>query len=288
VNGRALCRRSAQFRAAAKIFALVLSSSACQYPYMFVTRGPTSSKPVVFSFWLPAGCAIGAALVAVLLVLLVTGVRKQPPRADPENRWRRLAWRLADPVYAPAAWSLTDSWTTNITAVGSVLGVVAGASSALSAYIATTFPFVALSLLFGGAAVLAPVVYAALSESWGQADQNGEVAGSSGSVAGLLLAAMFTLFGFFGEIFVAFDVAVHATKQVGARAAFWVAVILVVLVVGLYAYRSLRWTLLLKNPAEATAPAKPAAADHATLQGPADTARPASRISGSGKASATL
>lgn len=228
--------------------------------------------------------------MVVALVLVVTGLRKKPATVVSGNGWRRLTWRLTDPVYAPAAWSLTDSWTTNITAVGSVLGVVAGASSALSAYIATTFPFVAVSLLFGGAAVLAPVVYAALSKSWGQADQNGEVSGSLGSVGGLLLAAMFTLFGFFGEIFVAFGIALRVTTQVGARTAFWAAVVLVVLVVGLYAYRSLRWTMLLKNPADAGAAdqASPTPADQAKAKRPADTARPTSRISGSGKASATL
>ena len=207
---------------------------------------------------------MGVAFAAVLLVLLVTGLK-----------------RLTDPVYAVAAWSLTDSWTTNITAVGSVLGVVAGASDALSAYIATTFPFVAVSLLFGGAAVLAPVVYAALSRSWGKTDKNGEVAGSLGSVGGLLLAAMFTLFGFFGEIFVAFSLALHFTMQVGARTALWAAVVLVVLIVVVYSYRSLRWTIELPNP-------DAGAADKAKVKPSADTARPSSRISGNGKASATL
>jgi hypothetical protein len=55
------------------------------------------------------------------------------------------------------------------------------------------------------------------------------------------LAATFSLCGFIGEIFVTLEVAIHAvSEQQGAEAFFWVSLILVVLLVAVYAYRSLK------------------------------------------------
>lgn len=79
----------------------------------------------------------------------------------------------------------------------------------------------------------------------GITDHGGEVSRALGTVGGLLLAATFTLFGFFGEIFVTLEVAIHAvSEQQGAEAFFWVSLILVVLVVAIYAYRSLKDMIL--------------------------------------------
>jgi len=171
------------------------------------------------NFW-PS--AIWALVTAALLAVVVLATVK-PTNVSHNNKrpWCWL-WRLHYEVNASDAWSPQGSWTTNVTAVGAVLGTVAGTTSVLQPYIPNSGAFIAISLVFGGAAVLSPVIYAALATSVGITDPGGEVSGALGTVGGLLLAATFTLFGFFGEIFVTLEVAIHAVSgQQGAEAFFW-------------------------------------------------------------------
>jgi hypothetical protein len=235
--------------------------------------------PDRLNFWPPAICALA---VAALLAIIVFATVK-PINLSPNNKaqWQWLRRLLAE-VNASDAWSPQGSWTTNITAIGAVLGTVAGTTSALQSYIPNSGAFVAVSLVFGGAAVLAPVIYAALATSVGINDPGGEVSGALGTVGGLLVAAIFTLFGFFGELFVTLEVAIHAVSgQQGPEAFFWASIVLTALLVAIYAYRSLKDMILFPVTTEAP----PAGAGPAQA---AQRSRPLSRLSSSRKASATL
>jgi hypothetical protein len=224
------------------------------------------------NFWPPAISALIAAVVLAVIVFI--RMRSTNAKVKVPEQWNWLG-RLLYEVNAPAAWSPTDSWTTNITAIGSVLGTAAGTTSALQAYVPNTGAFVAVSLLFGGAAVLAPVIYAALATSTGITDPGGTVSQALGTVGGLLLAAIFTLFGFFGEIFVTLDVAIHAVGGFLGPAAFWVSLGMAAFLVAIYAYRSLI-NMIVYAP-------EPTGEGQAAVRAPA-----LSRLSSSRKASATL
>lgn len=251
------------------------------------------------NFWPPAIWALGVAVVLAVVVFV---------RVTPENlshhepRWwpgrlfgdKPRSWlgRLLGEVNAPDAWSPQGSWTTNITAVGAVLGTVAGTTNVLQSYIPNSGAFVAVSLVFGGAAVLAPVIYAALATSVSITDPGGAESGALGTVGGLLLAAIFTLFGFFGEIFVTLAVAIHAVGgRPGPEAFFWASIIITASLVAIYAYRSLEDMIVYPvataaAAAEGAAP-KQAAPEQEPRKGPSQP-RPLSRISSKRNASATL
>ena len=199
------------------------------------------------NFWPPAICALATATLLAIFVLVT--VKPINPSRNNKNQWHWLGRLLAE-VNASDAWSPQGSWTTNITAIGAVLGTVAGTTSALQSYIPNSGAFVAVSLVFGGAAVLAPVIYAALATSIGISDPGGEVSGALGTVGGLLLAAIFTLFGFFGEIFITLEVAIHAVSgQQGPEAFFWASILLAALLVAIYSYRSLKDMILILSHA---------------------------------------
>ena len=92
----------------------------------------------VYQYLVIPACA-GAVLAALLVVATVAfGVPRsrrpaRPPRSgrrnahlDNEDFWRR-------PLYAASAWTWGDSWVTNITAVGTLIGTVLTASSGVAA-----------------------------------------------------------------------------------------------------------------------------------------------------------
>jgi hypothetical protein len=230
------------------------------------------------NFWPAALWALGVAAVLAVIVLFTV---KPQNDSDPAS-WS--LWRLGGEVNAPNAWSPQGSWTTNITAVGAILGTVAGTTGGLQQYVPNSGAFVAVSLLFGGAAVLAPIIYAALATSKGiQTPPDGVVSGALGTVAGLLLAAVFTLFGFLGELFATITVAIRAVSgQSGPEVFVWVSLLLAALLVLIYAYRSLKDMILFPLP-PAQAPQQPPPEQPAPAR-----IRPLSRLSSSPKASATL
>ena len=118
---------------------------------------------------IPAGA--GAALAALLIVATVAfGVPRsrrpaRPPRSgrrnahlDKEDFWRR-------PLYAASAWTWGDSWVTNITAVGTLIGTVLTASSGVAALLPGVDQgrFSLLLAMAGGVSVIAPLVFALLN-----------------------------------------------------------------------------------------------------------------------------
>ena len=117
---------------------------------------------------IPAGA--GAALAALLIVATVAfGVPRsrpaRPPRSgrrnahlDKEDFWRR-------PLYAASAWTWGDSWVTNITAVGTLIGTVLTASSGVAALLPGVDQgrFSLLLAIAGGVSIIAPLVFGLLN-----------------------------------------------------------------------------------------------------------------------------
>ena len=95
-----------------------------------------------------------------------------------------------------------------------------------------------ISICFGGAAAVAPIVYAALAKTPGVA---GAEAGAIGSRLGLSLAAVITLFAIFGELA---TIGTLTSKVPGKGTLLTVAVVIAWLAVVVYSVRSL---LLMAN-----------------------------------------
>jgi hypothetical protein len=113
----------------------------------------------------------GAALAALLIIATMAfGVPRsrrpaRPPRSgrrnahlDKEDFWRR-------PLYAASAWTWGDSWVTNITAVGTLIGTVLTASSGIASLLPGVDQgrFSLLLAMAGGVSVIAPLIFALLN-----------------------------------------------------------------------------------------------------------------------------
>lgn len=110
--------------------------------------------------WIPVICGCGLGALLILLTRLF-GMRR--------HRGRRPGfWRT--PLYAAAAWTFSDSWATNITAIATVLTAGLATTSGVSALLpgVELGRFSLLIAFAGGITVVAPLVFGTLN-SWLQA-----------------------------------------------------------------------------------------------------------------------
>ena len=117
--------------------------------------------------WIPLGCGVGLALLLIVLTMLIGVPRPDgtTAHAHPTGFWRM-------PLYAASAWTFSDSWVTNITAVGTLIGTVLTASSSVASLLpGVDAPrFSLLLVLAGGFAVIAPVIFGLLNYRFGRQD----------------------------------------------------------------------------------------------------------------------
>jgi hypothetical protein len=120
--------------------------------------------------WIPVGCGVGLALVLILLTMLI-GVPR--PDGTTAHTHRSKFWRM--PLYASSAWTFGDSWVTNITAVGTLIGTLLTASSGVASLLpGVDLPRFALLLaMAGGFAVIAPVIFGLLNYRFSRQDPQG-------------------------------------------------------------------------------------------------------------------
>lgn len=172
---------------ASPITAVTLSASLAEVPLsatLVVTPSPVTAGSEtqldvtlavhrhvsVYQYLVIPVCS-GAVLAALLIIATVAfGVPRsrrpaRPPRSgrrnahlDKEDFWRR-------PLYAASAWTWGDSWVTNITAVGTLIGTVLTASSGVAALLPGVDQgrFSLLLAMAGGVSVIAPLVFALLN-----------------------------------------------------------------------------------------------------------------------------
>jgi hypothetical protein len=172
---------------ASPITAVTLSASLAEVPLsatLVVTPSPVAAASEaqldvtlavhrhvsVFQYLVIPVCS-GVVLAALLIVATVAfGVPRsrrpaRPPRSgrrnahlDKEDFWRR-------PLYAASAWTWGDSWVTNITAVGTLIGTVLTASSGVAALLPGVDQgrFSLLLAMAGGVSVIAPLIFALLN-----------------------------------------------------------------------------------------------------------------------------
>jgi hypothetical protein len=109
---------------------------------------------------IPLCCGV---VLAVLLILAMMAFGVPRPgrrnaRMDTEDFWRR-------PLYAASAWTFGDSWVTNITAVGTLIGTVLTASSGVAFLLPGVDQgrFSLLLAMAGGVSIIAPLIFALLN-----------------------------------------------------------------------------------------------------------------------------
>jgi hypothetical protein len=126
-----------------------------------------------------------AVLVAVAACVSAAMLARRRLPGDPRNGQRA---RLGDWVLAGDAWTVSDSWLTNVTAVsGTIIGAVL--------HVATSNGLGVLFVIFGLSAAFGPLAYGALAA---KAAYKSDV--TVGTVLGFLLAAAVVLFGAVGEL----------------------------------------------------------------------------------------
>src|SRR5580693_3676614 len=181
-----------QGETASPITAVTLSASLPEVPLsatLVVTPSPVAAASEaqldvtlavhrhvsVFQYLVIPVCS-GAVLAALLIVATVAfGVPRSRRLARPRRSGRRNAhldkedfWRR--PLYAASAWTWGDSWVTNITAVGTLIGTVLTASSGVASLLPGVDQgrFSLLLAMAGGVSIIAPLVFALLNYRFGR------------------------------------------------------------------------------------------------------------------------
>jgi len=128
-----------------------------------VRRLVTSAQYV----WIPAGSGAALALLLVVAIMLA-GVPK--PGGKRAHMHRVDFWRR--PLYASSAWTFGDSWATNITVVGTLVGSLLTASGS----VAELLPGLELSrfalviTIAGGITIAAPLLFSVLNYRFSRQD----------------------------------------------------------------------------------------------------------------------
>lgn len=171
----------------------------------------------------------GLVASAVLLIVCFLTVTK------PETNERYSVHEILPT--ADGKWSFSQSWASNLTALGAVLGTVLGASGYITEAFAnySVSQFVGLNLLFGGLALLAPVVYLGTRRI--------KVEGDSkviyGTYGGLLAASFLTCWAVMSELVTILTLLVAATLSKFALIGFGLLFALAFFSILIYVYNSI-------------------------------------------------
>jgi hypothetical protein len=146
-------------------------------------------------YWYPVYEGLATAALYVAAMLLVVGLLRKDKKGESGG--------LGATVATGPSWSFSDSWLTNVSAVGAILGTVLAATGFLSTALpgVPTGRFVGLSLVFGGFTVMAPVIYSAAGTwKWSKQDGSPDTLVPVGRIWGVILAAGATVAGVIGEL----------------------------------------------------------------------------------------
>ncbi|MBP2580282.1 hypothetical protein J3A78_000760 [Streptomyces sp. PvR006] len=211
--------------------------------------GPDSSiTPATLRFALIRGVeqdpeyenALGGASVLALLALVLMIVPRRWLWADVRPGWR------SKPLPIDVPWTAKDSWVTNITALGALLGTLLAASGVLQEWLPgiSLARFLTMNLLFGGLVLVAPVVYSASCTYTLQTDSDGgRKLKATGHGWGIVASAFVTVFGVFGQLSMVLAMTVAANAKESTKWLVGAGLCLGAAAVGLYAVLFVRGTL---------------------------------------------
>jgi uncharacterized membrane protein len=232
--------------AAATLVVSQYSQTTSPTPSGGVATTQLSLQRLLPTVWgVPFGWVILAAVVNACVFLLVIPLRrrqqrKQPSRAGQnaaEGRTDRASTTepvpevelLSSPIYAAASWTFKDSWATNITAAGAIVGTFLSASGSVTSLFpgVPLYRFTLANAACGALVVIVPLLVAVASfkvqnektPPTGQA-----IVASFGAV---VLGGAFTMFAV-GAEFALFGVLIDVSGATGG----WTIVFLVILSLG--------------------------------------------------------
>ncbi|MER6099918.1 hypothetical protein ABT154_29485 [Streptomyces sp. NPDC001728] len=201
--------------------------------------------------------ALGGAAVLALVVLVLMIVPGRWLWAEVKPGWHS---RIL-PIDVP--WAAKDSWVTNITALGALLGTFLAATGVIQEWLPgiSLSRFLTMNLLFGGLILIAPVVYSASCTYPLEADSGDpRRLKPTGHGWGIVASAFVTVFGVFGQLSMILAMSIASTAELSAKWLVSVALVLSAAAVGLYAVLFVRGTLAASAPRTGGVP---------TEQGPA-------------------
>jgi hypothetical protein len=114
--------------------------------------------------WIPVGFGL-----ALTILLIAATIAFGVPRPSGGTAHRGF-WRI--PLYAASAWTFRDSWATNITAIGAVIGTVLTATGSVGDLLPglDLGRFSLLIALAGGITVFAPLLFSVLNYRFSRLD----------------------------------------------------------------------------------------------------------------------
>ena len=124
------------------------------------------SRTVSLYYYLGIPAVVGGIMVIIMLLAALRYVRLYTADGRP-LRWRDRAYWVR-PLSAAGAWSLNDSWATNITTMITLLATILGVTTASSAL----FPgvaldrFVIVNIVAGGIVAVAPLAFGVFYAGW--------------------------------------------------------------------------------------------------------------------------
>jgi hypothetical protein len=208
---------------------------------------PTVSHPIGWEFAVGAGTAL---IVVVVAYLLARRSWLHQPAADATSRsksgWAsRLEPFVGTKLPAGATFSAKDSWATDLTALIAAIGVVAAAVSDKFPDTVDKRSVLAFSVGIGMLALVAtfaPIAYAAFAGTT-DAEANGPSPATernpSGNAFGLLTASFLTLTASFGSLVGILVIVTGARIGVGTKTWIWIACLVGIGLVAVYAGRTL-------------------------------------------------
>ncbi|MEV5972224.1 hypothetical protein [Streptomyces sp. NPDC051921] len=197
--------------------------------------------------------ALGGATLLALLALFLMILPGRWLWAEVAPKWRSK--RL--PIDVP--WGAKDSWVTNITALGALLGTVLAATGVIQEWLPgiSLSRFLTMNLLFGGLILIAPVIYSASCTYRLETDTGGSRRlRATGHGWGIVASAFVTVLGVFGQLSMVLAMAVASTAGLSAKWLIGAALVLSAAVVGLYAVLFVRGTLAAADSRSGVAPAR--------------------------------
>lgn len=126
----------------------------------------TISRNVTLFYYLAIPAMIGAAMVILLLLLSMIFVKVYDFQGEKKNPFHSKFWQ--HPVSASGAWTVNDSWATNIATLVAFLGSIFGITSAADSLFpgVTLDRFAILIVLAGGIVTATPLLVSVLYARW--------------------------------------------------------------------------------------------------------------------------
>jgi hypothetical protein len=129
---------------------------------LIATKATPLPAPEWSYLWAPIG--IGGAFVLVLVAYIgwigIPYRQQGPPQTA--KMFTKAFWTT--PFHASGVWTFNDSWATNITAVGTLIGTLFATTGALDSVLPgyDQNPFITMNIVCGGITVLAPLLFGVL------------------------------------------------------------------------------------------------------------------------------